>query len=79
MIMTSRDRASLSVELSERLAVFFDRAGGSLEAGDLVRQFCNSEGAKLADAEIALSLLLNQHRLVVAEDMKLESALAHAA
>ena len=78
--MTAKDRADLSVALSDRLAEFLAQAGGRLEAGALVRQFCESNGeVRLADAEIALSLLLNQRRLVVDNDLKLEQALADAA
>jgi hypothetical protein len=78
--MTAKDRADLSVALSEQLAAFLVSAGGRLEAGKLVRQFCESnEGVRLADAEIALSLLLNQRRLVVDSDLKLEQSLAQAA
>ncbi len=78
--MTAKDRADLSVALSDRLAEFLAQAGGRLEAGALVRQFCESnDEVRLADAEIALSLLLNQRRLVVDNDLKLEQALADAA
>lgn len=77
--MTAKDRAALSVALSERISHFLASQGQPMDAGDLVREFCSSNHVALADAEVALSLLLNQRSVVVGGDMRLEPKVRVAA
>lgn len=71
--MATKGRGNRSVELSQQLTDCLTKAGGNLKAGDLVRRFCEENNdVRLEDAEIALSLLLNQRRLIVDDDLKLQ-------
>lgn len=78
--MTANDRAQMSVTLSEQIAEFLQQQGKALDAGTLVQRFCDAnDDVSLTAAEVALSLLLNQRRVIIDDDMLLESKVAEAA
>jgi hypothetical protein len=70
--MTAKDRVDLWVALGRDISNFLAHAGGPMDAGTLVREFCKVNNVALADAEVALSLLLNQRDVIVDSDMRLE-------
>ncbi len=78
--MTVKDRADSLVELSGRIADFLAMQHGPMGAGDLVKQFWEQNpDVALPDVEVALSLLLNKHRVIVDSDMLLAQVEAEAA
>lgn len=77
--MTAKDRADFFLALSARILTFLAGNGGQMDAGTLVRSFCKAEEVEVTDAEVALSLLLNQGEIIADREMKLERAPAIAA
>jgi hypothetical protein len=71
--MTGKDRANQWVALSVDMADFLASTGRPMDAGSLVSKFCKERRVALADAEVALSILLNQRSVVVDREMRLES------
>ncbi|NJS38730.1 MAG: hypothetical protein HC783_06630 [Rhodobacteraceae bacterium] len=69
--MTAKDRADQTVALSMLIFEFLAKRGQPMDAGTLVREFCEQERVARADAEVALSMLLNQRAVVVGGDMRL--------
>lgn len=71
--MTAKDSAAFFLNLSAQIQAYLDSAGKPMEAGILIRDFCKkNQDVKVADAEVALSLLLNKGLVVTDPQMMLE-------
>ena len=71
--MTAKDSAAFFLELSARIQAYLNSVGRPMEAGVLIKDFCKkNQHVRVADAEVALSLLLNQGVVVADPQMMLE-------
>ena len=72
--MTSQQRASRVTGIADQLFSYLDQGRGPVPAGALLRNFCRDTKTPASDAEIALSMLINQQRVRVNREMKLEAS-----
>jgi len=77
--MTSRERAQSVVKISQEMLQFLHEQNQATDAATLVREFCKTKHIGLTDAEVALSLLLNQGDVVADREMQIEQNAARAA
>lgn len=77
--MTSIERAASVVEISGQMLAFLRDRNQATDAATLIREFCKAEGIGLTEAEVALSLLLNQGHVFADREMKIEQQPAQAA
>jgi hypothetical protein len=77
--MTSTERAASVVEISRKMLKFLRDRNQATDASTLIREFCKAKSVGLTEAEIALSLLLNQGDVFADREMKLEQHAAQAA
>lgn len=77
--MTSTERAASVVCISKEMLEFLSARNQPTEASNLIREFCKAKSISLTEAEVALSLLLNQGDVFADREMKLEQHAAQAA
>jgi hypothetical protein len=77
--MTSTERAASVVEISGQMLQFLRDRNQATDAATLVREFCKAKSIGLTEAEVALSLLLNQGNVFADREMKIEQYAAQAA
>lgn len=70
--MTSSERASRSGDRAEHLLKFLAAFQGARQPGAVLQAFCRAHGLSRTDGEVALSVLLNQGKVVVTREMELE-------
>lgn len=76
--MTSKQRAHRVSDVASLLLSFLTKMGGSSDSGDLLRNFCKAHTVDITEAELALSMLMNQRRVEANREMKLQNAQAAA-
>lgn len=77
--MTSTERAASVVEISGLMLQFLRARNQAMDAESLIREFCKANGTSRTEAEVALSLLLNQGDVFADREMKIEQHAPQAA
>ena len=77
--MTSVQRAHRVNDVARLLLAFLAQGGAAGHSGDLLDKFCATKSIDRTEAEVALSVLMNQGRVVANREMQLRPKEAAAA